>query len=76
MPDASSASFICFANACSLSVSFGFILKDFESTILASQNCTDVMIWSFSYETSLWVIGYIAIYEFSFAVPTIPSILT
>ncbi|XP_064403254.1 uncharacterized protein LOC135348825 [Halichondria panicea] len=73
-----------------LSVSFGFIftsyylfqqfayVKDFESTILASQNCTDVMIRSFSYETSLWVVGFIAIYEFliyPFAVPIIPSIL-
>ncbi len=73
-----------------LSVSFGFIftslylfqqfvyVKDFDSTILASKKCATVLIRSFSYETSLWVVGCIAIYEifiYPFAVPIIPSSL-
>ena len=73
-----------------LSLSFGFVftsfylsqqfvyVKDFDSTILANHNCTLVTIRSFTYETSLWVLGGIIIYEFliyPFAVPIIPSSL-
>ena len=73
-----------------LSLSFGFIFTsfylsqqfvyvgDFDSTILANHNCMPVMIRSLTYETSLWVLGGIIIYEFAiypFAVPIIPSSL-
>ena len=73
-----------------LSLSFGFIFTslyffqqfvfvgDSNSAFLENQDCQQVMLRSFTYETSLWVVGGIAVYEFAiypFAMPIIPSSL-
>ena len=77
-----------------LSISFGFIFTsfylfqqfvyvgDFNATVLhyatTNEGCVPVMVHSFAYETSFWVVGGIIIYEFAiypFAMPIIPSSL-
>ena len=74
-----------------LSLSFGFVFTSFylfqqfaysagdaSSTLLGNQTCVPLMMRSFTYETSLWVVGGIAVYEFAiypFAMPIIPSSL-
>ena len=53
-------------------------VKDYEATILSNDSCPNVLLRSFTYSTSWWVVGGISIYEFAiypFIVPIIPTIL-
>ena len=53
-------------------------VKDYDATILSNDTCPNVLLRSFTYSTSWWVVGGISIYEFAiypFVVPIIPTIL-